>query len=72
MMNEMMKQCCGENGKPDFEKMKQFMEGCGAKNFGDEQIAMMKEFCCQEGMPDMTKMMELMEKCGCQPSKEQQ
>jgi hypothetical protein len=22
----MMKQCCGEDGKPDFDRMKQFME----------------------------------------------
>ena len=26
MMNEMMKECCGEGGMPDFEKMKAFME----------------------------------------------
>jgi hypothetical protein len=25
MMQEMMKQCCTEESKPDFEKMKQFM-----------------------------------------------
>jgi hypothetical protein len=29
MMEEMMKQCCGAEGKPDFEKMKKFMESCG-------------------------------------------
>jgi hypothetical protein len=25
----MMKQFCGQEGMPDFEKMKQFMETCG-------------------------------------------
>ncbi len=28
-MHEMMKNFCGEDGKPDFEKMKKFMEDCG-------------------------------------------
>jgi hypothetical protein len=32
MMSEMMKQCCGDDGMPDFEKMKQFMEQCGKRN----------------------------------------
>jgi hypothetical protein len=31
MMQEMMKQCCGEGGMPDFDKMKQFMEKCGCR-----------------------------------------
>ena len=26
MFEQMMKQCCGEDGKPDFDRMKQFME----------------------------------------------
>lgn len=29
MMDQMMKECCGKEGKPDFEKMKKFMEMCG-------------------------------------------
>lgn len=29
MMNEMMKNCIREDGKPDFGKMKEFMEDCG-------------------------------------------
>jgi hypothetical protein len=29
MMNEMMKNSCGVDGKPDFEKMKGMMEDCG-------------------------------------------
>ena len=66
MMQEMIKQCCGATGKPDFEKMKQFMEHCGKQEFSDDEVAMMKQFCSQEGMPDMAKMKELMEKCGCQ------
>jgi hypothetical protein len=65
MMEEMMKQCCGDNGKPDFEKMKKFMEKCGKTQFGETEIRMMKECCAQEGMPDFKKMKELMEKCGC-------
>ncbi len=64
-MNEMMQQCCGSNGKPDFGMMKQFMEHCGKDEFSEEHIAMMKQFCGQEGMPVMKKMMEFMEKCGC-------
>ena len=68
MMSEMMKQCCGTDGKPDFEKMKQFMTGCEKQELGDEEIAMMKQFCGHEGMPNMGKMKELMEKCGCQVS----
>ena len=66
IMSEMMKQCCGEDGKPDFDKMKHFMANCGKEGFGGKEIAMMKQFCGQEGMPDMEKMKELMEKCGCQ------
>ena len=65
MMEEMMKQCCGPEGKPDFEKMKKFMERCGETPFGEEETRMMKEFCGKEGMPDVEKMKELMEKCGC-------
>ena len=68
MMQEMLKQCCGVTGKPDFEKMKQFMEHCGKQEFSDDEIAMMKKYCGQEGMPDMAKMKELMEKCGCHGS----
>ena len=65
MMNEMMEQCCGKEGMPDFEKMKQFMQSCGKKEFSENEMAMMKQFCGQEGMPDFDKMKEMMEKCGC-------
>ena len=65
MMNEAMKQCCGEDGKPDFGEMKQFMEKCGKARFGDHEIEMMKQFCGQEGMPDFEKMKQFMETCGC-------
>ena len=65
MMEEMMKQCCGEGGNPDFEKMKQFMEKCGKEQFSEEQIAMMKRFCGEKGMPDFEKMKQFMEHCGC-------
>ena len=65
MMEEMMKQCCGPEGKPDFEKMKKFMEKCSKTQFGEKEIRMMKECCTQEGMPNVEKMKELLEKCGC-------
>lgn len=64
-MEEMMKQCCGPEGKPDFEKMKEFMEKCGKTGFGEDEMRMMKECCAQEGMPDPEKMKAMMEKCGC-------
>ena len=67
-MNEMMEQCCGSNGKPDFDMMKRFMERSGKEEFSEEQITVMKQFCGQEGMPNKKNMMELMEKCGCRPS----
>jgi hypothetical protein len=68
MMNEMMKECCGEGGMPDFEKMKAFMEKCGKTQFTEADIKMMQEFCGQTGKPDAEKMKQLMEKCGCRPS----
>jgi len=64
-MDEMMKQCCGEGGKPDPEKMKQIMEGFGKKEFSEAQMEMIKEFCCGEGKPDPEAMKVVMEKCGC-------
>ena len=65
MMIDMMKQCCGQDGKPNFEKMKHFMENCGKEQFSDDDTQMMKQFCGSGGMPDPEKMKELMEKCGC-------
>jgi hypothetical protein len=65
MTDEMMRQCCGAEGKPDFDKMKQFMARCGKQEFGDAEIAMMKKFCGQNRMPDMAKMKDLMAACGC-------
>ncbi len=65
MMQEMMKQCCGEGGMPDFEKMKTFMESCGKGQLSDEEVAAMKQFCGTEGKPDFDKMKQFMEKCGC-------
>ena len=64
-MEEMMKQCCREGGMPDPEKMKQFMEGFGKKEFSEAQMEMIKEFCCGEGKPNPQAMKALMEKCGC-------
>jgi len=68
MMQDMMKQCCGEDGMPDFEKMKQYMEQCGKEEFSEDQIKMMKQFCSEKVMPMMQEMMEMMEKCGCKVS----
>lgn len=65
MMNQMMKECCGTDGMPDFEKMKAFMEKCGKTQFTDDEIKMMREFCAQGGKPDAEMMKQLMKKCGC-------
>jgi hypothetical protein len=65
MMTEMMKQCCNTEGRPDVEKMKQFMERCGKQGFSEEDKSMMEQFCSQEGMTDAEEMQKLMEKCGC-------
>lgn len=66
MMNEMIEQCCGCDGKPDFSMMKQFMERCGKSEFTDDDVETMKQFCCGGDMPDMSKMKQMMESCGCQ------
>ena len=65
MMEDMMKQCCGEGGTPDFEKMKQFMEKCGKEQLSEDEIATMKGMCGGEDMPDFAKMKQFMERCGC-------
>ncbi len=64
-MNEMMQQCFGGDGKPNFEMMKQFMEHCGKSEFTDDDMQKMKQFCFQERMPDIAKMKQMMESCGC-------
>ena len=64
-MNEMMQQCCGSNGKPDFDMMKQFMEHCGKEEFSEQQIAMMRQFCGPDSKPDAKQMKQFMENCGC-------
>jgi hypothetical protein len=62
--SEMMSQCCGAEGKFDFEKMKAFMERCGKTDFTRDQIEEMKKLCCDHGeMCD--KMMHFMKSCGC-------
>jgi hypothetical protein len=65
MMGEMMKECCGKDGMPDFGKMKDFMEKCGKREFTGDEIRMMRQFCGQIDKPDIDKMKQLMEKCGC-------
>jgi hypothetical protein len=64
-MEEMMKQCCGEGGRPDPKKMKRFMESFGKKEFSEAQMKMIHEFCCGEGKPDPQEMKAVIEKCGC-------
>ena len=65
MMEEMMKQCCGEAGKPDFEEIKKFMESCGKMQFSEDEIATMKGMCGGEEPPGPEKMKQFMERCGC-------
>ena len=65
MMSQMMNECCGVDGKPDFEKMKGFMQMCGKSEFGDDELEMVRQFCSQSGKLDVEKMKRLMEKCGC-------
>ena len=55
MMSEMMKLCCGDDGMPSFEKMKQFMEQCGKKGFTEEHMAMMKAFLRRKRHPGFRK-----------------
>ena len=64
-MEEMMKQCCGEGGMPDLEKMKQFMESFGKMDFGEAKMEMIKQFCGKDGKPNPQEKKALMEKCGC-------
>jgi len=65
MMSQMMTECCGEDGMPDFEKMKRFMKMCGKTEFTDDEIKMMRQFCTQGGKPDAEMMKQFMAKCGC-------
>ena len=55
MMSQMMKQCCGEDGLPDMEKMKGYMQMCGKSEFSDDELAMMKRFCGQGATPMLKK-----------------
>lgn len=66
-MSQMMKECCSQDGMPDFEKMKSYMEKCGKREFTGDEIEMMRQFCVQPGTPDAEdeEMKQLMEKCGC-------
>ena len=65
MMSEMMKQCCGDDGMPNFEKMKQFMEQCGKKGFKRRAHSYDEGVCAGKDMLDFEKMKAMMEKCGC-------
>ncbi len=74
MMNEMMAECCGDTGKPDFNKMKTFMEKCAKQDFSEEELAMMceatrfsfeKHCCGPERRPDTKQMKQLFGDCNC-------
>ncbi len=73
-MNKIVAECCGDDGKPDLNKMKVFMEKCGKQDFSEEELAMMckttrffleNHFCGPEGRPDAKKMKQFMENRGC-------
>lgn len=65
MMTEMMERCCTGDGKPDFEKMKAFMQRCGKTEFSEDELAMMRQLCGQHARPDFEKIGQFMERCGC-------
>jgi hypothetical protein len=74
MMNEMMAECCDDNGKPDFNKMNTFMEKCGKQDFSEEELATMceatrfsfeKHCCGPAGRPDTKQMKQLFGDCNC-------
>ena len=62
---EMMRQCCGEKGKLDFERMEAFMKSCGKEQFSDDEIEMIKQLCSQERQPDCGRIKQFMTDCGC-------
>ncbi len=64
-MMQMMKECCDEDGMPDFDKMMAFMQMCGKAEFTEDETKMMRQFCNQGGMPNAEEMKQFMEKCGC-------
>lgn len=64
-MMDMMKECCGEDGMPEFDKMKTFMAKCGKTEFTEGELKMMQQFCDSSGKPDAEKMKQFMENCGC-------
>ena len=63
--NEMMKQCCDESGKLDFESMKTFMTNCGKGQFSDGEIEMIRRCCSRQENPDIGQIKQLMNACGC-------
>ncbi|MDP7668377.1 MAG: hypothetical protein QF738_09990 [Rhodospirillales bacterium] len=65
MMDEMMNRCCADGGKPDFAKMKAFMERCGERRFDEGELAAMRNFCGDDEMTNFEKMKQFLDKCGC-------
>jgi hypothetical protein len=64
-MNEIMAECCGDDGKLDLNKIKAFMEKCGKQDFNEGDFAMMKQFCPPEGTLDPRQLKQFMENRGC-------
>lgn len=68
MKSDMMQQCCGKDGMPNFEMMKDFMEQQGKKVFSEDDLTRMKKFCTQMDKSDTDcekKMKQMMVLCGC-------
>ena len=63
--SDMMKQCCNESGKLDFERMKTFMTSCGKGQFSDDEIEMIRRCCSRQAKPDIEQIKQLMNACGC-------
>lgn len=51
-MEQMMKQCCGQNGNPDFAEMKEFCGHDGVPDFSKMTEFMQGCGCCSAGGVD--------------------
>jgi len=57
-MNEMMKLCCSQDGKPNFEKIKQFMEHCWTQKPAEKESPDSRECSTQEDATGVEKQKE--------------
>jgi len=80
MINEMMAECCGEDGKPDLNRIKEFMEKCDKQEFTEHELAMMcqstrfnveKSIYGSEGRPGEKQMKQLFGDCNCRSGRPQ-